>query len=368
MTPSSAGPTPFVIVGADGYLAARPATPVQVAHACRAAGYAAAIPATWGDELIAEGCARRLATRTLPSAIFCSCRRVRDRLLGPGPDLLPFLVSFVAPPVATARYLRELYGETPIDITYVGSCPSAGNEPSIDRQVRPEEFYASLKTRGIMVAQEPLVFNSTFAPDRRRCHSLPGGLPIDSLLQDHELTTQADGNDTEADAPEPFISRSVVEILDVEYAAELAQYLIVGAPVLIDLGPRLGCACSGAVSGVTASQARDAVVAIEPPRSPTPVVEPDVSADVDLDPAADDSQGILVADRAMRADALRSAGSRHGEHHHHGDPDRDDGHREDAHRDASSPASAPPVSREVPPASFAASGWVHRDSGITQRG
>ncbi len=92
--------------------------------------------------------------------------------------------------------------------------------------------------------------------------------------------------------PEPCISRSVVEILDVEYAAELAQYLIAGAPVLIDLGPRLGCACSGAVSGVTASQARDAVVAIEPPRSPTPVVEPDVSADVDLDPAADDSQGI----------------------------------------------------------------------------
>jgi hypothetical protein len=306
---------------------------VQVAHACRAAGYAAAIPATWGDERIAEGCARRLATRTLPAAIFCSCRRVRDRLLGPGPDLLPYLVSFVAPPVATARYLRELYGDTPIDITYVGSCPSAGNDPSIDRQIRPEEFYASLKSRGIMPAKEPLVFNSFFAPDRRRCHSRPGGLPIESLLLDHEVSRQsgAAGADTDADADEPLplISRSVVEIQEVEYASELAQYLITGSPVLLDLGPRLGCACSGAVSGVTAAQARDAVIAIEPPRSPTPVVEPDVSADVDLDPAADDSLGILVADRASRPDVPRAG---------------------------------------LPPASFAASGWTHRDSGIAQRG
>jgi hypothetical protein len=344
--PSAAGPTPFVIIGADGYLAARPATPVQVAHACRTAGYAAAIPATWGDELIAEGCARRLATRTLPSAIFCSCRRVRDRLLGPGADLLPFLVSFVAPPVATARYLRELYGETPIDITYVGACPSASNEPSIDRQVRPEEFYASLADRGIAVAEEPLVFNSFFAPDRRRCHSLPGGLPIDSLLQEQNGTARADDGGDDDDTSLPFIPRSVVEIREVEYAAELAQYLITGAPVLLDLGPRLGCACSGAVSGLTAAQARDAVIALEPPRSPTPVVEPDVSADVDLDPAADDSMGILVADRAARADAALAKESLAKE---------------------SRAASAPPAARD-PAASFAAAGWPHRDSGIAQRG
>ncbi len=320
---------------------------MQVAHACRAAGYAAAIPATWGDELIAEGCARRLATRTLPSAIFCSCRRVRDRLLGPGADLLPFLVSFVAPPVATARYLRELYGETPIDITYVGTCPSASNEPSIDRQVRPEAFYASLAERGIVAAEEPLVFNSFFAPDRRRCHSLPGGLPIDSLLQAQDGVARAadDGSD-EDDEALPFIPRSVVEIREVEYAAELAQYLITGAPVLLDLGPRLGCACSGAVSGATASQARDAVIALEPPRSPTPVVEPDVSADVDLDPAADDSQGVLVADRAARANEARTNEARAGEQR---------------------AASAPPGPREAA-ASFVAAGWPHRDSGIAQRG
>ncbi len=329
-----------------------------MAHACRAAGYAAAIPATWGDELIAEGCARRLATRTLPSAIFCSCRRVRDRLLGPGADLLPFLVSFVAPPVATARYLRELYGDTPIDITYVGTCPSAGNEPSIDRQVRPEEFYASLADRGILAAEEPLVFNSFFAPDRRRCHSLPGGLPIDSLLQARDGAAQAadnSGGGEDEDAL-PFIPRSVVEIQEVEYAAELAQYLITGAPVLLDLGPRLGCACSGAVSGVTAAQARDAVLALEPPRSPTPVVEPDVSADVDLDPAADDSLGVLVADRAARADKARA-----------NEPRTNDLRTNEPRISEPRGASAPPAPRDAV-ASFAAAGWPYRDSGVTQRG
>jgi hypothetical protein len=379
-------PASFVIIGADGYLAARPATPVQVAHACRAAGYAAAIPATWGDELIAEGCARRLATRTLPSAIFCSCRRVRDRLLGPGADLLPFLVSFVAPPVATARYLRELYGDTPIDITYVGTCPSATNEPSIDRQVRPEEFYASLSERGIVAAEEPLVFNSFFAPDRRRCNSLPGGLPIDSLLQAQNGASHAadDAGDEDDDAL-PFIPRSVVEIREVEYAAELAQYLIAGAPVLLDLGPRLGCACSGAVSGVTAAQARDAVIALEPPRSPTPVVEPDVSADVDLDPAADDSMGVLVADRAARADRARSKEQRAGEPHPEsrpgesrpgdsrpgdsrpGDSRPGDSRPGESRPGESRPASGPAVAREAA-ASFAAAGWPHRDSGVVQRG
>jgi hypothetical protein len=268
-------------MGADGFLAARPATPVQVAHACRAAGYAAAVPATWGDELIAEACARKLATRTLPSAIFCSCQRVRDRLLGPGPDLVPFLVSYLAPPVATARYLRRLYGDAPLDITYVGGCPSGG-DASINRQIRPEDFFAGLAARGIVPAREPLVFNSILAPDRRRCHSLPGGLPIDSILQASAPRADAPGRDA-VPIPPAVIPRSAVEIREIEYAAELAQYLIMSAPVLLDLAPRLGCVCSGAIAGVPVSQARTAVIALEPPRSPTPIVEEDIAIDVELE-------------------------------------------------------------------------------------
>ncbi len=295
--------TSLVILGADAYLAARPATPVQVDHACRAAGYAAAIPATWGDELLAAACAEQLAIRTQPTAIYCACQRVRDRLLGPGPDLIPFLVSLVAPPVATARYLHRLYGDVPIEITYVGNCPSANADPSITRQLRPEDFFASLEARGIVAAREPLAFNSFFAPDRRRFISLPGGLPIDRVLQEDSGTDF----DQPASTTLPRVPRSVVDIRDVEYAAELAQYLISGAPVLLDLGPRLGCACSGAVGGVAASGARSAVMALEPPRSPGPVVETDLDIDLDMESRIDEMTEPLVdVVTALRTAAQRS--------------------------------------------------------------
>jgi hypothetical protein len=261
-TPAPARPS-FALLGADAFLAARPATPVQLAHACTRGGYDAAIPATWGDELIAERCIERLSERTLGPAVFCACSYVRDRLLAPGPDLAPFMLSFVAPPVAAARYLRQLYAGRPIDITYVGACPSADDE-AIDRQVTPKAFFAELRARGIILSQQPTIFNSMFAPDRRRCLSQPGGLPTPQLLERQGTP------------------RELVEIAGFEYAAELAQHLILNEPVLLDLSTRSGCACSGAAVGVPPTDARSSVVALEPPRSAQPIVEHDLEVPVDL--------------------------------------------------------------------------------------
>ena len=95
-----------VILGNDAQLAARPATPVQLAHACLAAGFRAAVPASWGDELVAGATLTALATRTERPAIQCSCPHVARRLLAVGPELAAHMVSLVAPPVAAARYLR----------------------------------------------------------------------------------------------------------------------------------------------------------------------------------------------------------------------------------------------------------------------
>jgi hypothetical protein len=261
-TPATLRPS-FALLGADAFLAARPATPVQLAHACTRGGYDAAIPATWGDELIAERCIERLSERTLGPAVFCACSYVRDRLLAPGPDLAPFMLSFVAPPVAAARYLRQLYAGRPIDITYVGACPSADDE-AIDRQVSPKAFFGELRARGIILSQQPTIFNSMFAPDRRRCLSQPGGLPTPQLLERQSTP------------------RELVDIADFEYAAELAQHLILNEPVLIDLSTRSGCACSGAAVGVPPTDARAGVVALEPPRSAQPIVEYDLDVPVDL--------------------------------------------------------------------------------------
>jgi hypothetical protein len=261
-TPPPSRPS-FALLGADAFLAARPATPVQLMHACTRGGYDAAIPATWGDELIAERCIERLAERTLGPAVFCTCSYVRDRLLAPGPDLAPFMLSFVAPPVAAARYLRQLYAGRPIDITYVGACPSADDE-AIDRQVAPKAFFAELRGQGIILSQQPTIFNSMFAPDRRRCLSQPGGLPTPQLLERQSMP------------------RELVEVAGFEYAAELAQHLILSEPVLIDLATRSGCACSGAAVGIPPTEARSSVVALEPPRSAQPIVEHDVEVPVDL--------------------------------------------------------------------------------------
>ena len=125
------------IIGNDAVLDAAPATPVQLAHACLRRGFTVAVPASWGDELVATETVRRLALRERGPAVMCVCPFVRSRLLAPGPDLAPFLVSLVAPPVATARYLRAAYGERDVHITYIGGCPSA-EDPSIDERLTPD--------------------------------------------------------------------------------------------------------------------------------------------------------------------------------------------------------------------------------------
>ena len=91
--------------------------------------------------VIAAEAMRKLASRDKGPAVMCVCPYARSRLLTPGPDLGPFLVSLVAPPVATARYLRAVYGESGVHITYIGSCPSA-NDPAIDERLTPDAFLA----------------------------------------------------------------------------------------------------------------------------------------------------------------------------------------------------------------------------------
>jgi hypothetical protein len=248
-------PTPTVaIVGTDAVLAAAPATPVQIAHACLRRGFTVAVPASWGDELVAAETARQLTTRDRGPAVMCVCPFVRARLLGPGADLAPFLVSLVSPPVAVARYLRSAYGERGVHVTYIGACPGA-DDPSIDARLTPDAFIADLAERGIALSEQPLVFDSIVPPDRRRWCSLPGGVPNPEVL-----AGETDG-------------RILIEIERDDVTAELAQHIIAREHVLLDLAPGLGCACSGAIGLVSPNRARAAVAAAEPPRALSPVID-----------------------------------------------------------------------------------------------
>lgn len=258
----------IVVLGADALLAALPATPVQLAHACTRAGYQSVVPASWGDELIAAASLRALSQHGQIPAIQCSCPHVAHRLLAVGTDLRPFLLSLVAPPVVLARYLRAAHAPGKLRITYVGRCPGAADE-SIDARLTPEELLAIFTDRQILVHEQPTVYDSVIPPDRRRYRSQPGGLPTPEMLWS---ATNGDPNG----------ARSLVELYGADLPVELAQQLLAGKPVLIDCAPKLGCVCSGAVSGVDPADARAHVVALEPPRAGRPILDEQLVIDAAL--------------------------------------------------------------------------------------
>ena len=258
-----------VILGTDAFLAARPATPVQLANACLAAGYSAAVPASWGDELVAAACVKRLASRGDEAVIVCSCPRVVERLRRVT-SLRNHLLAFVPPPVAAARYLRARAatagpGATGggLTITYIGDCPGAA-DPAIDRYATPASLLRSLQRRGIVPADQPTVMDERVARDGRRFYSLPGGAPAPNWVY-------AEGRGS-----------GVVEPDSKDYLAEIASLVARKERAVIDLAPRLGCACSGAVPGLPWGEVRQYVSATEPARAVHEVMDHDFDVDVGL--------------------------------------------------------------------------------------
>ncbi len=272
-----------VILGNDAILAARPATPVQLAHAALAAGFRAVVPASWGDELVAAATLDAIAGRATRPAIHCACPHVARRVLAVGSELAPHLVSLVAPPVAAARYLR-LHSVGELRVTYVGRCPAASDD-AIDARLTPEEFLAQLADRDIDLDAQPEVFESVIPPDRRRHLSLAGGIPSPEVLWARD--------------------RFVVETMkSSDFAAELANLVLGRKDALIDPAPVVGCVCSGAVRGVESGDVRAAVSALEPPRSAHPIVAESSALALELPlPTIARVAADLVADASVAASA-----------------------------------------------------------------
>jgi hypothetical protein len=259
-------PRSVAILGADALLVALPSTPTQLANACFAGGFAEVFPATWGDELIAAGCLEQLESRTGP-AIFCACPLVAEQLRG-ATELRRFIIPLISPPVAVARYLRSLYPDEALKITYVGDCPGA-DDASIDVRLSPHELLTTLAKRGILPATQRPDLGVHAAHDRRRFYSIPGGVPSPQWLG--------------AQWPK----RALVDVHAGDALATLANQTLSRGNTLIDFAPHLGCACAGAVGGTNTLDARKAVVALEPPRAQSEIVNAAVRVEVSLAPVGE---------------------------------------------------------------------------------
>jgi hypothetical protein len=246
----------IIILGSDALLAVRPATPGQLTNACYAAGYSAVIPASWGDELVAAGCLNQIGARGQDSVVLCSCPRVAERLRRVG-NLAPHLLPMASPPVLAARYLRARAGATGVHITYVGDCPG-GSDPAIDRHATPPALLRSLAKRGIVPSEQSSDVDERLLRDARRFYSLPGGAPAPNWLYAEKR------------------GYTLIEPTARDFLAEVAFRISEKERRVIDLAPRLGCACSGAVVGEPWTAARDAVAAMEPPRAVHEVLDHDV--------------------------------------------------------------------------------------------
>lgn len=251
----------LLILGTDAVLAAAPATPVQLAHACHAAGFDAVVPTSWGDELIAREAIRALEFAKSP-LVHCVCPRAARRLAD-DPAIGPMVFSCPAPPVVTAAYLRAVSAPSPVHITFAGGCTS-GAHASIDVWLSPEDLLGEFARLGIALAGQPTEFDAVLPPDRRRHFSEPGGLPCAEVLD------------------RMIPSASIVELRGEDFAIDVAQHLLAETPILIDVSAALGCTCAGAMAGASSQAARARVREVEPPRAPSPVVDHDVELPRDV--------------------------------------------------------------------------------------
>ena len=253
----------IVVIGTDSLIEALPARPIQVAHACGALGFDLAIPLSWGDELVAEATLQALESRPSGPAVLCTCPLVRRRLLSRGAELAGSMISVVSPPVALARHLRATVGARLTSLSFVGACPEA-KPPEYDVSYTPEEFFGILRARGVVLDDQPDVFNDRIPPSRQRFNSLPGGCPTAESLW------RRGGQ------------RSLVELENEGFPVELAQHLVSSEKVLVDPTSALGCSCSGVTSSTTGYSARIAVTSLEPARATAPIIVIDQSQDLSL--------------------------------------------------------------------------------------
>ncbi len=238
-----------VILGNDALVAARPATPIQLARACMAAGFAFVAPSSWGDELIAQHAGEHMAANPPGASLLLHCPYVLSSAAADQTRAVGRCLS-VSPPIAAARYVRAGFAPHDIAVTYVGACPG-GQSPEIDEHVSPEAFVTRLHKAGLSPLLEPDHFDDILPADRSRFASRPGGAPNSDWLFAH--------------------ARAILRDVAPETVFTVARAVGAGERYLLDLAEAAGCRCS-----------HDAVTVqrMEPARASSPVISTELPVDL----------------------------------------------------------------------------------------
>ena len=252
-----------VIFGNDAVVTARPSTLAQLERACIAAGFDIVLPPAAGDELVAAAYLDKLAGCADHAVVACACPRVRSLLEQAPVPRFGACVAVASPPVAAARYLREVHGADLL-ITYVGDCPSA-IDPAIDARFSAAGFLASLHRQGISVASQPNPTDHRSRTLGARYASTPGGLPARRFLA------------------RPPASR-VMRDMDLETLRGALPSS--RSKMVVDLGAAAGCSCA---------DHPEEIAEYEPGRATAPVLAVPVGVDLSAEPSPTRSRVTLRA-------------------------------------------------------------------------
>ncbi len=239
MHPLPADPIHAAILGNDTVLAARPAEPIQLARACLLAGFDLVAPVSWGEELLALHVTELVERRCPPAVVVSTCPFVAETLRRK-PPVTPCIVS-VSPPVAAARFLREMLADRRVEITYVGSCPGAASD-EIDEVLVPDVLLMRLAEAGLDLEHLPRHLDGHLPPERSRHASNPGGIPHPRWMAERNGAIVLEATPSTLDAVASIPSDTTL-VLDLEQAC--------------------GCACA---------RDRMALAQMDPPRSDLPIV------------------------------------------------------------------------------------------------
>jgi diguanylate cyclase (GGDEF)-like protein len=250
-----------LIVGVEAAAHFYPATPEQLVNACYEAGFAHVHRGVLGDELVAAEYLRLWDEPGWSTMIRSTCPVVVQTIRHDYPELVPYLAPVDTPVAAEARYLKALYGAgTPL--VYAGVClVEAG--PDVLAVVTFAELETLLQRLNVRVDEQPHHF--TRIPQERRRHvATAGGLPLPVLQE------------------APQASGRFRKVRGLAQLPALARAVRDGIPLgFVDLLPCEGCLDHPLMGPKEELYWRRRVVGdSEPPRSPLPVLDPDIRVDV----------------------------------------------------------------------------------------